>query len=112
MQKFITLMAAIAIIYLVVDYKRNEPTTKQDEIIAVAKSPKKENNDDSTNLEGNFLERYLSNILLNILKTPEGRTFLENLIQPIDKINTEDSSLYITRVHFPGPGLANTGSFK
>ena len=33
--------------------------------------------------EGNMIEKYLSNVAVNVLKTPEGRAFFENLVTPI-----------------------------
>jgi len=34
---------------------------------------------------GNFIEKTISSVLLNVLKTDEGRLFLESLIQPMNK---------------------------
>lgn len=45
-------------------------------------------------MEGNFIEKSLSKLLVNILKTPEGRTFFENLIQPVDKPMTGDGASF------------------
>ena len=34
---------------------------------------------------GTFIEKTISGVLLNVLKTDEGRLFLESLIQPMNK---------------------------
>lgn len=39
----------------------------------------------STEISGNFLEKSVSQILVNILKTDDGKIFLEKLIQPMNK---------------------------
>ena len=45
------------------------------------------------NITGNFLERSLSKIAINILKTPSGREFFENLIQPATKLGAIDKEV-------------------
>jgi hypothetical protein len=44
---------------------------------------KQENLPEAEKFEGTVLEKYLSNVAANVLKTPEGRAFFENLVTPI-----------------------------
>lgn len=61
-------------------------------------------NQDTSNMpavDGNFLERTLSNVMLNALKTEEGRIFLESLIQPLNKpLANQDSGFRINNNDF------------
>ena len=86
MQKFLTLTIAVAIIYQIMhikidDYITTKPIIEksQTQTPAVVETPPQ------AELDGGFLEKSLSKVLINILKTPEGRTFFENMIQPIEK---------------------------
>jgi len=82
MQKLFTFIVAAVIIYVLMNTKFAEfqksrpqgpaPTADTSEV-------------QESKPEGNFLERSLSKVLINILKTNEGRTFFENLIQPANK---------------------------
>lgn len=52
------------------------------------------NNDAPVSLNGNLFERMISKIVINALKTEEGRTFFENILQPLNKpIDTKDYSI-------------------
>lgn len=51
-------------------------------------------------LSGNFFEKTLSSVLINVLKTEEGRLFFENILQPADKALTGgDSSFKVNNDH-------------
>lgn len=51
-------------------------------------------------LNGNFFEKTLSNVLINVLKTEEGRLFFENILQPADKALTgADGSFKVNNDH-------------
>lgn len=82
MQRFITLVVGIAILYTVVklnisDILDSNAVTSKDH----SESQKVEHSD----VEGNFFERTLSSVLINVLKTQEGRDFFEHIIQPANK---------------------------
>jgi len=82
MQKLLTFIIAAAIIYTLMNakldqFQKEKQATPAVEV-AVAAGPDPEP-------EGNFLEKSLSKLLINILKTNEGRTFFENLIQPANR---------------------------
>lgn len=83
MQKLITLIVAGLIIYVVMSEKfanlyRDHPATSMQQ--GASQMPSSQTAE--TPMEGNFLEKSLSKMLVNILKTDEGKTFFENLIQP------------------------------
>lgn len=69
----------------------NNPQTKElvnnlgSDVKSKLNPPPSQNN----HVEGNFLERSLSKVALNVLKTPEGRAFLENIITPVG-VNQRD----------------------
>ena len=46
-------------------------------------------------LEGNFWEKSISKIVTNVLATPQGKSFFENLIKPINNNNSSKVSLTI-----------------
>ncbi|MES2215189.1 MAG: FKBP-type peptidyl-prolyl cis-trans isomerase [Pseudomonadota bacterium] len=91
MQKLLTLIIAAAMIYQIMNAKMTEYSSNK--TAAAAKQevatvePNTGHNQPEQNLEpeGSFLEKSLSKLLINILKTPEGRTFFENMIQPVNK---------------------------
>jgi hypothetical protein len=49
----------------------------------ISQSISQEKIPESDKFEGTMVEKYLSNVAVNVLKTPEGRAFFENLITPI-----------------------------
>ncbi len=85
MQKLLTLIITGAIIYMIFqqnmkslsppEHLRPSPQTEQE-----AKEPTKE-----AAMSGTFFERTLSSVLTNVLKTDEGRMFLESMFQPMNK---------------------------
>ena len=88
MKKILSFLIAVAIIYTIVKAKIQDlpesikpsekvTTETRDQPNTVAKP--------DTPITGNFLEKTLSNVVLNALKTEEGRTFLENILQPMNK---------------------------
>lgn len=98
MQKTLSLIIAAAIIYSLVQTKWHpssepiEENTKTEnskvENTAAAQASLKSNNDissalshDRQELTGNFLEKSISKIIINSLKTEQGRVFFENLLQ-------------------------------
>jgi len=92
MQKFLTLLVAIAIIYMIFKHNINnintptkELTTKESEISKQSGKSTNEEQQNSAQLNGNFVEKAISNVLINVLKTDEGRMFFENILQPVNK---------------------------
>lgn len=81
MNKFLTYIIGALIIYAIIDNKIASKDPHQDKTQIASSN---ESSPD-TILEGNILEKSLSNIIINTLKTPEGRTFFENMIQPKNK---------------------------
>ena len=79
MQKLLTLIVAAAILYQVIDYKIAEVSSNK-KIVVEEKTPDTAKDSGDPKLEGGFLEKSLSTVLINVLKTPEGRTFFENIL--------------------------------
>lgn len=89
MQKILTLVIAIAIIYMVFKHKINDIKPPPKEIpsnnIAPSENSASKEQAADPNLTGNFVEKTISNVLINVLKTDEGRMFFENILQPVNK---------------------------
>lgn len=52
------------------------------------------NNNPPVSLNGNLFERTISKIVINALKTEEGKAFFENILQPLNKpIDTKDYTI-------------------
>ncbi|MCC8484047.1 MAG: FKBP-type peptidyl-prolyl cis-trans isomerase [Rickettsia endosymbiont of Labidopullus appendiculatus] len=89
MQKALTFIIAAAIIYSIVQMKMQSPP--EENAPKVQTTEAESNNNTSTPeqanipLTGNFLEKTVSKVLINALKTEEGRLFFENLLQPTNK---------------------------
>ena len=86
MQKTLTLIITAAILYMIFQYSINDfkqtntPTNIENKVKKVdGKNPSQ------PEITGNILEKTLSKVLINILKTEEGRLFLENIVSPMDK---------------------------
>jgi hypothetical protein len=78
MQKILTLIISIAIIYMI--FKHNIDDIK----VPVVEMNDKNKPDTSSSatqvppdMTGNFVEKTISNVLVNVLKTDEGRMFLK-----------------------------------
>jgi hypothetical protein len=93
MQKSLSFIIAVAIIYYIVQMKMqppaDSPIPKNQEISDTENNktptiPEQAN----TPLTGNFLEKTLSKVMINALKTEEGRVFFESLLQPVNKPNS------------------------
>lgn len=103
MHKTLSLMIAAAILYMVVQLQKEKEPEKIVPVEAVSlpatEVPK------STTLEispqGNFLEKTLSKVLINVLKTEDGRLFFENILQPSNTpLAGSDQSYKINNVNF------------
>ncbi|WP_342271864.1 FKBP-type peptidyl-prolyl cis-trans isomerase [Candidatus Tisiphia endosymbiont of Parasteatoda lunata] len=95
MQKALSLIIAAAIIYSIVQMKMLSPPEDKDPKVQTTNDA--ENNKNTTAapeqanipLTGNFLEKTVSKVLINALKTEEGRLFFEHLLQPTNKPITD-----------------------
>ncbi|MGX6960176.1 MAG: FKBP-type peptidyl-prolyl cis-trans isomerase [Rickettsia endosymbiont of Pentastiridius leporinus] len=104
MQKFLSLIIVALILYNIVKLK----IAPDNNIVPIEQSasnntnPTDENqvsinNDPPISLTGNLFERTVSKIVINALKTEEGKAFFENILQPLNKpLNTKD---YTIKVH-------------
>lgn len=91
MNKMLTYIVGALIIYAIVDSKMTE---KQQNNVIKKHDANEQTSKEDTELDispsGNMFEKSLSNLLVNVLKTPEGRTFFENMIQPKNKSTLGD----------------------
>ncbi len=91
MQKLLTLIITAAIIYMI--FKQNVNSVIPPQYLQPNNIPNnnekslhlRDNLQPKQELSGNFLEKTLSTMLINVLKTDEGRMFVESLLQPMNK---------------------------
>ncbi|WP_425362664.1 FKBP-type peptidyl-prolyl cis-trans isomerase [Candidatus Tisiphia endosymbiont of Hybos culiciformis] len=96
MQKALTFIIAAAIIYSIVQMKTQSPPEENAPKVQTTNEAESTNNTSTSTpeqanipLTGNFLEKTVSKVLINALKTEEGRLFFENLLQPTNKPITD-----------------------
>ena len=112
MQRLLTILIAAAIIYIVVDAKQaimpppppeTQPTIS-DPLDPTAPRPE---------IEGGFIEKSISKVLINVIKSPEGRSFLEKVVRPADqsitgeytqKVNNNSITTELFRMETSAPG--------
>ncbi len=83
MQKVLTLIITAAVIYMI--FKQSVSTMSVPEHIKNLTPKQLTGQEASVEQSGNFIEKTISTVLLNILKTDEGKLFLETMIQPMNK---------------------------
>lgn len=86
MQKSLSLIIAAIIIYYIIQMKL-QPLPEENKPVTEPKNITQNNNEvtqipEQHELTGNFLEKSISKVIINALKTEQGRAFFENLIQP------------------------------
>ncbi len=95
MQRLLTLIVAIGILYMIYQHNVNNYAPKKGDPANPSNSQNEKTKalteDEDIEITGNFLERTLSKLLINALKTEEGRLFFENILQPVGKPMTEGS---------------------
>lgn len=94
MQKFLTLVMVAVILYVVTQSKSEMHSVSNQDQETIQKIEKK-SDDLMPEIEGGFVEKSLSNVLINVLKSKEGRDFLEKVVRPIDKPLNGEYSLEI-----------------
>ncbi len=93
MQKLLTLIIGGVILYCVVQARMQEKTdqtpnvTEQNNVAINAKLPSGDvvSKEQPADISGNFLEKTISKVVINALKTEEGRIFFENILQPANQ---------------------------
>jgi len=101
MQKLLSLIIVALVLYNIVKLKissdNNNPTVVEQTAsnnTTNNESQSSINNDPPVSLNGNLFERTVSKIVINALKTEEGKAFFENILQPLNKpIDTQDYSI-------------------
>ena len=87
MQKVLTLLITAIIMYMIIQHNRDHlsPSNIRSKAESRAAEQERQDAESMPDLDGNFLERALSKVLINVLKTEEGRIFMENLFTPMDQ---------------------------
>lgn len=90
MNKTISLIIAAGIVYFLIQMKMGEKSSNLNQSAETHEEAHSEHSENKSNLtapnkeeiiSGNLLEKTLSSVMLNVLKTPQGRAFFENIIQ-------------------------------
>lgn len=87
MQKLLTLIITILILYTIVQVKmdkKSSDSAPSGSTVSQGSASQPKGNE-SPEVTGNFIEKTLSSVLINVLKTEQGRLFIENIIQPANK---------------------------
>jgi FKBP-type peptidyl-prolyl cis-trans isomerase len=104
MQKLLTLLIAAGILYTLVETRFIATTPKDQGAQNLETAAESVNNDNAPITEeptGNFLEKTVSKVLVNVLKTEEGKIFFENILQPSNKpLAGSDQSYKINNTNF------------
>jgi hypothetical protein len=90
MQKFLSLIITAAILYLIIQMKLDDKPKipEEQKVVAPIANSKQDSAtapQENQPLTGNFIEKALSSVLINVLKTEEGKMFFENILQPMNK---------------------------
>lgn len=87
MQKVLTLLITAVILYMIIQHNKGNlsPSTNRSQTENNVTEQEKGDKSDIPDLDGNFLEKTLSKVIINTLKTEEGRLFIENLFTPMDQ---------------------------
>ncbi len=85
MQKLLTLIISIAIIYMIFKHNIHDVETPSLEVNDKSVNAGSSEKQVVSDMTGNFVEKTISNVLINVLKTDEGRMFFENILQPVNK---------------------------
>ncbi|WP_375327349.1 FKBP-type peptidyl-prolyl cis-trans isomerase [Candidatus Tisiphia endosymbiont of Nemotelus uliginosus] len=105
MQKFLSLIIGMAIIYSIIQAKMLPTPSLEGEHPKAERQNNAPNHNIATSTEpekleltGNFLEKSISKIVINSLKTEQGRLFFENLLQPQNNLNSKgDHTIEVNR---------------
>lgn len=105
MQKILTLIIAGAILYMVFQHNASSLVMPKNSMPENNTEQNKSTEQTDPQLSGSFVEKTLSTMLINVLKTDEGRMFIENLVQPMNKSVAEsgegfnmNSNLFINSI--------------
>lgn len=85
MQKILTLIITAAILYMIFQHSVGRITVPEHlKEVPEQAEPKQEESKEAP-VTGTFLEKTLSSVMINILKSDEGRMFMESVFQPMNK---------------------------
>lgn len=85
MQKLLTLIITAAILYMIFQHSVGRITVPEHLKDKTEQITPQETKSQETQVTGTFLEKTLSGVMINILKSDEGRMFMESMLQPMNK---------------------------
>jgi hypothetical protein len=89
MQKLLTLIITAGILYMIFHQGINRSSIQNNENSPVEQQQTPKQNTETKQTEpeisGSFLEKTLSSVMINVLKTDQGRIFMESILKPVDK---------------------------
>lgn len=96
MQKILTFIIGVAILYMV--FKQNFNNIQTPVINPTnAHDTEKKRASSEPEITGNIVEKTISEVFINVLKTEEGKKFFENLVQPVNStISGSDQSFKLS----------------
>lgn len=85
MQKILTLIITAAILYMIFQHSIGRITPPEHLKNTPESTEPKQKEPTETQVTGTFLEKTLSSVMINVLKSDEGRMFMESMLQPMNK---------------------------
>ena len=85
MQKLLTLIITAAILYMIFQHSVGRITVPEHLKDKTEQITPQETELQETQVTGTFLEKTLSGVMINILKSDEGRMFMESMLQPMNR---------------------------
>ena len=85
MQKIITLVITGAILYMIFQQSIGQIKTPEHLQNKPVSTEAEKDSSTQTEISGTFLEKTLSSVMVNVLKSDEGRMFMESMLQPMNK---------------------------
>lgn len=85
MQKLLTLIITAAILYMIFQHSIGRITVPEHLKDTPVQTQQKQEGSKEAPVTGNFFEKTLSSVMINVLKSDEGRMFMESILQPMNK---------------------------
>jgi len=85
MQKILTLAITGAILYMIFQQSIGQIKTPEHLQNKPVPTETENSTDTQTELSGSFFEKTLSSVMINVLKSDEGRMFMESMLQPMNQ---------------------------
>lgn len=85
MQKLLTLIITAAILYMIFQHSIGRITVPEHLKDTPVQTQQKQEESKEAPVTGTFIEKTLSSVMINVLKSDEGRMFMESILQPMNK---------------------------